>query len=722
MPSRLGPIVFGVLCLVSLALVTQLRADNRHERMLDHRSHAARAYEEFKKEFGNDNIAIVAVSGKPLFELESLDTMVDAVARLEKIPYVAAVDGLPVLFRDTFGQDDAEALEDEVTNTPFYQGLFISKDHNVAGLLLELKPMDTPDATKEIVKQIDDAVRPLRDFGFRVDVVGDPVFEDAINIITMGESMRMFPIAAVLSLIVLVWLLRSVKATLVVLICNSVVLLMTMASMQATGHTLNLVTASSPLILWVLALANSIHVVSRFQQLSAHAESPVKAIAETMTELRTSLIMSSITTSLGFLSLITTNVSAIRELGAYMSFGMILMLLVSLYLTPWLCIAFKVPPAYHVHHASRALDRFGALLTRRPRWALGIFALIAAVAIFFALKVKAQPDSLAFLPKSHPIVDSYNFVSQHLTGLQSMEIVIETPGGWTNTEHWPAIQKVVDAIEAQPVVSRVFGPFDLLKKVNQWEHDFDPAFYALPSSREEADKLLDVMGKGDRKQIERFESQDGGRIRFSVLMNSRDASVFDEVIHAAERELAALPAPLSGHVTGMASRMHEFQFGLLQNQFMSYASSLVMVFIVILVGMRSIRMTLILLPPNLIPLLCVMMVMGAAGISLDVATVMVASISLGIAVDETIILLSYYRWLRAQGKGNFDAIRGMLADVGPACIVTSTVTCIGFFTISMSIFVPISNFGLLCGIAMVAAVLSNFVLVSSILALAGDEK
>jgi hypothetical protein len=722
MPSRRGPILFGVLCLVSLVLVTQLRVDNRHERMLDQHSRAARDYEEFKKEFGNDNVVIVAVSGKPLFELDSLDTMVAAAERLEKLPYVAAVDGLPVLFRDTFGQDDAEALEKEVTSTPFYQGLFISKDRNVAGLLVELKPMDTPGAIEELVKALDEAVRPLRDLGFRVDLVGDPVFENAINIITMGESLRMFPIAAALSLIALIWLLRSIKATIVVLVGNVVILLMTMASMPATGHTLNLVTASSPLILWVLSLANSIHVVSRFQQLSAAAKSPIHAINETMKELRGSLIMSSITTSLGFLSLITTNVSAIRELGVYMSLGMILMLLVSLYLTPWLCIVCKVPPSHHVHHASRALDRFGGLLTRHPRRALGLFAVFAAVAVFFALKVKAQPDSLAFLPKDHPIVNSYQFVSDHLTGLQSMEVVIETPGGWTNTDYWPAIGKVVGAIEAEPVVSRVFGPFDLLKKVNQWEHDFDPKFYVLPGSRKEADDLLGLMSKDDSKQVDRFESNDGGRIRFSVLMNSREASAFDEVIHTTERALAALPQPLAGHVTGMASRMHEFEFGLLQNQFRSYASSLVMVFVVILVGMRSFRMTLILLPPNFVPLLCVLMVMGAAHISLDVATVMVASVSLGIAVDETILILSYYRWLRAHGKGNFEAIRGSLADVGPACIVTSAVTCIGFFTLAMSIFVPISNFGLLCGIAMFAAVISNFVLVSSILALAGDEK
>lgn len=724
MPSRIGPILIGLACVVALALLYKpgLHVDNRHERMLDQNTPAAKAYDEFQREFGNDAVMIVALSGKRLFELDSLDAMVRGAQSIEKLPQVASVNGLPTIFMETFGGEDNEALEEEMTNTPFYEGLFISKDRQVAGIVVELKLLDEPGANEEFAHAIDEAVQPLRDFGFRVDLVGDPIFESAIDKITMGESLRMFPIAAVLSLGVLIWLLRSFRGTIVVLVCNAVILLLTMASMPATGHTLNLVTASSPLILWVLSLANSIHVVSRYQQLAARIPDPVEALRETMRELRGSLIMSSITTSLGFLSLITTNVSAIRDLGKYMGLGMMFMLIVSLYLTPWLCMKWKVPPSPHVQHASRLLEGLAKRLTRHPRPALVIFGIFVAVAAYFALQVKTQPDSLKFLPKTHPVVGSYEFVQDHLTGLQSLEIVLDMPGGWTKSEYWPAIEDLLKYLSSQEAVSRVFGPYDFLKKINQWDHDFDPAFFALPESTEQADKLLAQMGDEDRRQLDRFVTHNGERIRLSVLTRTRDASVFNEVITEAKARVNALPAPLKGEITGMATRMHEFNYGLLQNQVRSYVSSLLSVFIVILIGMRSVRLTLILLPPNIVPLLVVFTTMGILGISLDVATVMVASISLGIAVDETVIILSYYRWVRAQGRSNFDAIHSMLSDVGPACIVTSVVAVIGFFTISMSVFIPISNFGLLCGIAMFTAVLSNLVLLPAVLALPGDTK
>ncbi len=302
MPTSRGPIIIGLFCLAALALVTQLRIDNRHERMLDQNTPSARAYERFQQEFGNDAVMIVAVSGKPLFDFDSLDAMVRAAHEIAKVPHVVGVNGIPTLFEKTFGADDNEALEEEMTNTPFYRGRFISEDRQVAGIVVELELLERPGANAELTAALDKAVQPLRDFGFRVDLVGDPVFESAIDKITLGESLRMFPIAAALSLGVLIWLLRSVRGTAVVLMCSATILLLTMASIQATGRTLNLVTASLPLILWVLSLANSIHVVSRFQQLAARAASPGEALIETMRELRASLIMSSITTAASFAS------------------------------------------------------------------------------------------------------------------------------------------------------------------------------------------------------------------------------------------------------------------------------------------------------------------------------------------------------------------------------------------------------------------------------------
>ncbi len=722
MPSKRGPILVGLFCIAALASLYWLRVDNSRERMLQQHSPAARVYDEFLNEFGEETVAIIALSGKPLFELDSLDEMLRAVDRITKLPGVVDVNGLPVLFRETFGEDDNEALEEEVTGTPFYQGLFISEDRQTCGIVVELEGMEAPGASAEITRQLNEAVQPLREFGFRVEMIGDPIFQSTMDHLTQSETLKMFPISAALSLVVLVWLLRSVRATLVVLLCSAATLLLTIGVMVVTGHTLNLVTASSPLILWVLSLSTCIHLVSRYQRLLAKSGDPIASVKATVRQLTYSCALSAITTAFGFISLAVARVSAIQELGIYMGVGMVLSLVVSFALVPWCLVAWKIPPMKKEKRDSRTLGSLGRVLTRHHVPALVVSGIFTLVAIYFALQVKANPDTLDFLQRDHPVAVSFRYVADHLTGLQSLDVVLDTPGGWLNPEYWPPIDNLIRQIEDDPIVARTYSPLDFVKKINQWENELDPEFYAMPDTRERADELLSLMDDQDRERVGRFVRDDGGRIRLSVLMNSTNSREFDETIQIAQAGLDALPPPLTGHLTGMAVRMHEFEYGLVTTQISSYLASFVMVFGVILIGLRSWRLTLLSIPPNLMPMLAVFTAMGAMDISLNIATVMVASISLGIAVDNTVHLLNTYRQQRLTDLPSHDAIRETLVHVGPACVVTTVTACIGFFTLSFSQFIPISNFGLLSGIAMVVALAADLVLVPSVLAFGGNAK
>jgi predicted RND superfamily exporter protein len=721
-PSKRGPIVIGLLSAAAALASLNLSVDNSRDRMLQQHSPAARAYDEFVREFGDESVVIVALSGKPLFEFESLDEMVLAADRLAGLPHVTSVNGLPIIFRDTFGEEDNVALEEELTSTPFYRGLFLSEDGTTTGILVELDGSDESGSAEGITAAIEQAVQPLRDFGFRVDLIGQPVFQSTINHLTQSETIRMFPIAALVSLLVLIALLRSVRATLVVLVCSATTLLLTMGTMAATGHTLNMVTASSPLILWVLSLANSIHIVSRYQRVLAVENGPAAAIARTMAELTYSCALASVTTAFGFVSLSVARVSAVQELGIYMGAGMIISLVVSLMLAPWLLVTWKIAPVSRARHDSRVLAWFGRVITRHHVPALVVTGIFIGVAIFYALKVEADPDTLDFLQKDNPTAESFRFVAGKLTGFQSLEIVVDTPGGWTNSAYWPAIERLTERVAQEGVVVRAYSPLEFVKKINQWEHEVDPAYYTLPETSEEAEHLLSLMNDDDRDRIRRFTTEDDSRIRISVLLNSMNSKEFDSVIQAAETGIRELPPPLAGYTTGMAARMHEFEYGLVTTQIVSYAASFVMVFGSILIGLRSLRLTLFSIPPNILPMLAVFTTMGAFHLSLNVATVMVASISLGIAVDNTVHLLANYRRLRLAGTRGHEAIRETLVHVGPACVVTTVTACIGFFTLAASVFIPIANFGLLSGIAMLAALAADLVLVPSILAFGGDNR
>ena len=722
MPSKIGPAVILVLCIISLYFVLQLKIDNRQDRMLDHTGPEALDHERFKEAFGNDDFVIVAISGKPLFDEDALDVMVQVMDRLEESPYVDDVAGIPALYRENFGEEDPEALEEEMTSTPFYQGLFISANHDVAGLLVQSVELDSPKAFKELSEHILTSLQPLRDYGFRVDAVGGVVFDTAINTITLGESMRMFPIAAVASLLVLLALLRSFKATAVVLICGCVTELLTLGALVALGRSFTIVTSALPLIIWVLTLANCIHLVNHYQRHLAGASSIETAIRETLLALRFSCSLAAITTAFGFLSLVVADIGLIRELGAFMALGMLISLGVNLVLCPYLLNAMKVPaPRGAGHGTSRALLKSADRITRYPRLVVAFFAALIVWGAYSATQVRTEADATKFLPKDGELIRSYDFVAENLTGVHTLEIMFDTPGGWLNPEYWAAIDEIAADLEAFDVVPRVYTPLEFLKKANQWDHDFDTEYYALPETREEAEELIALLSEEDNNQLPHFVTGDGERIRMSVLINTMEAQRFAMIVERGREHIARLDPPLSATVTGMATRMQAMQLSLIFMQIKSFSLAFVLVFVSILIGLRSVRLTLLSMIPNVMPLLSVFATMAVLDIPLNAGTVMVASISLGIAVDDTVHFIVGYQRHRMRGQGKNEAIRSTLSKVGPSLVVTTITACIGFFTLSQSAFPPISCFGLLAGIAIIVALLADILLVPAIFALRNES-
>jgi predicted RND superfamily exporter protein len=167
--------------------------------------------------------------------------------------------------------------------------------------------------------------------------------------------------------------------------------------------------------------------------------------------------------------------------------------------------------------------------------------------------------------------------------------------------------------------------------------------------------------------------------------------------------------------------MQHMQAQLVTSQIRSFSLAFVLVFGCILIGLRSFKLLLVAIVPNVMPILSTFGVMAVRDIHLDAGTVMVASIALGIAVDDTVHLLAGYRRKRHEGLEIVPAIREALVDVGPSVTVTSVTASIGFFTIATSVFGPLHYFGLLSGVAIVIALLAVLFFVPALLAVFGGR-
>lgn len=694
-------------------LASRLVVDNRLERWVGHDGADAQRYAEFRRTFGSDEFVLVAISG-PLFEPAALDLAVRCLASLEAIPGVTRVQGLPAVYRDRFGGEDPEELRREMTSTPFYRDLLLSRDAQVAGLLVEVSPAGTPDARRALVAAVERAVAPLREAGFRVGLVGSTVLIAALDELSEQEAQRSFPLAVLGSLLVLAVLLRSARAMAVAAASSGLAVVLTLGLVAGLGGSLSMLTAVLPALLWVLGLSYSVHVLHR-AMLHRQTLPVAGAVARGLSETARGVTFSALTTGLGFASLGVASLLPVRELGLYGAAGIGMALLVSVTVTPMLARLVGLPPRHATAVRRHRRGVRGAIA--RPRAVLAVAGGLAALAVASIPAIRLESNPLSFLPASHAVARDYAWVGRELTGFYTAEVVVRTPAGWTEPSAWPVLDGLASGLAGSPIVARVMSPLDLLRKLNQWDQGLDPAAYRLPGSRADADRLVRELDPVGRAVLGTLASADGREVRLSVVVREMDEGRFLALVADAARRLEALPAPYSGFVTGQVLRLVNAQQDLVATQLESLGLAMLVVFLAVWAGLRSWRLTLVAVPPNLVPVAATFGAMAWLGIPMDAATVMVASVALGIAVDNTIHILLAYRRQREAGAAAPEAAAAALGLVAPAISDATLAACTGFGALGVSAFLPIRYFGLLAAVMMVVALGCHLLVTPALLAL-----
>jgi predicted RND superfamily exporter protein len=691
-------------------LASRLQVDNRLERWMGRDDGAEASYRDFRETFGSDEFILVAVAGEDLFAAPTLDLLVDLAEQLEAVPGVSRVQGLPVVYRDLFGAEDPEALAEEALATPFYKGLFVSDQGGVLGLLLEVEPGEGPAERRRISAAVDRASQALRHAGLRVEMVGSTVLSAAIDRASLDEGRRAVLIAMVLALFVLAALLRSLRAMAVAAACAGSTVVLTLGLMAVAGRTGNMIAAALPALLGVLALAAIIHVLRRFQDL-ARSVPPAEALSWTLAETTRPCAVAALTTALGFSSLLLATMAPVRDFGLIAAIGLLISLLVNLTVGPLLILWLRVPPRPPAPSVLRVLSRSVSL---PPRLVIGVSGAAVVLALASLPMVRASADPTGFLPEAGPTRTAYAFVAQHLGGFYTLEVMVDLPAEWWRPEVASELDRLGTELGAHPVVARVVSPLDLLRQLHRWRHGLDPEAYRLPATAANAEALLADLDPSGRSALARLATRDGTTVRLSAVVNEMDEGAFLGLAETARRACAALPAGFDGEVTGMVLRLVSAQQALVSTQLATLGLALVVILLAIGIGLGSARLALLAAAPNLLPIVTVFGLMAWLAIPLDAATVMVASIALGIGVDDAVHFLQSFARLRT-GASTTAALQRTMTEVGPALVITTVTACAGFLALSASAFVPIRHFGLLAAAALAVALAADLLLVPALI-------
>jgi predicted RND superfamily exporter protein len=705
-----------IAALAALPFAARLQVDNSIEVWLDRDAAAYQTYQEFLTQFGSEEFLLLIYALPSPLDDEFLFELTDLRLDLEEIDGVRLAIDPSSLRTKFFGGAGAGGFESELRGSPFYRDFLLSADGQLTATWLALD-FDQPADRAVIVERVE-AVVEGRWPGREVWLAGPPVVNATLDRYSRRAARTLFPFVFAISAAVLLFRFRSLQALVVPFVSVGSGIAVTLGLLQVTGRSLDMVTAALPSVLWVLGLSSSIHLLSSYRR---HA-----AVEGAMREVARPCLFSAVTTALGFLALLVSEMQPVREMGLFAAVGVVLCLAANFALFPLLARLGRAPGAGESGDESRAARRWpmaiAGLAFRRPVAVLVAAAVLTGLLVGGIFRLGAESNVVEFFKEDAPISRTYRQILPRITGSFSLEVLLTPPGEPVTAEVFEELDRLQGLLGAVDGVAKAFSPVDLVKKMNQVSTGAPPESWKLPADEDRFSLAWDMASSSLEEELALFFDPAGGTLRMSLLAQPMASEAHQRLVREVREILEREADPAWGaRATGIVDLLVEMQTALVRSQVKSFALAFLLIAPVIALLLRSRRYALLSVAPNLLPILGALGTMGALGIRLDPATVMIAAMALGIAVDDTIHFLARYQ-VERRASARPEALRRTVDAVAQPIADTTIVAASGFLVLALSEFVPLVYFGLLTALTLVTALLADLLVLPALLVVSGRRR
>ena len=717
--------VFGFwLAVAAIALLgaAQLRIETSTDSVLDRTHPDWQRYRESVELFGGDEVVVVAITGERPWDPDVLAEVARLTSELEAEEHIRRVDSIasvpvirgtpdgglqldPALPADgPFDEAGAVRVRHALEGDRIAPGLLVSHDGRTFSITNIVEDVGA-EFDLAVLAAIERAEPRLP-----IHVSGGPVFRTQVGERTRSELAVFVPITALLITLLVLSVVPSARAVAAPLLTGSLASIVVFGAMGALGVPLTLMGAILPSVMLGLGCAYVLHIVVAFTS----CEDDPDARARKLAELVRPISLSGLTTAIGFGAMALVRIDVVRQIGGFGALGTVVVT----------AAALSFAPALLAGGLGRQETRFGGWLrTQLPRRASDLvvrhgrmlvlgWTLVALLVGIGIARLQAETDVVMwFLPGSE-VRQDYEAIRAELAGISPMNVVVEQAGTRPVTEPdvLAALAGLTAYLEAQPEMGRAISLADPLRQLNGGFRG-DPS-EPLPDTRALAEQYLLLLQGVE--MVRDLVSSD--RTATNVVLRVDDNGSADLTSLAERAEawwVANGPADFRAHTTGI---MHEYarsedEIGAGQLRGLLFA--LIAIAVLLRAAAGSTRLALLALVPNVVPLILLFGTMGLLGIPLDAATVLIGCIALGIAVDDTIHLVTAFereRWRRAA-----DALRAAFAHTLPAITLTTAAVALGFAVLGLSEFTLVRNLGILTSTVMLACYLADVLLLAPLL-------
>ena len=707
-------------------------------------------YKNFLDVFGEEgNLIVLGVKDTTLFTVEKLNAwnvLSNSFRASNEIESVVSIKDLKKLVKNTKEQKfdlepfikdsvktqaEIKILQEDLFNKyPFYDNFLFNKETKTIRTAIYLKKelVNTSARKDFVIETLMKKVKVFEDtYNLDVRISGMPYIR-TLNAQNIVGEIKIFVLAALfITSIIFFLFFRSFRATLISLIVVCTGVMCTLGIIGLLKYEITVLTALIPPLIIVIGIPNCIFLINKYQHEVKLHGNKVRSLQRVITKVGNATLMTNVTTASGFATFIITESKLLKEFGVVASLSILAIFILCLLIIPILYTFLPYPKERHLEHLNKrwigGFVDWTVRMVKEKRITIYATSLgLIIVCIIGIYKIKVSGSLIEDMPKNTEFFSDIRFFEEEFNGIMPVEIMIDTKRkkGVMKSTTLKRMNQLEDLIIETPELSRPISVVSLVKYSKQAYYNGNPKYYQLPTKQEEAFILPYAKNStsGETSLINNFVDSTGQYARITTFMKDIGTDKMERIEENLVNKINKVFPKEKYNVT-LTGKALVFQKGtkyLVNNLALSLslASFLISLFMAFL--FRSFRMIIVSLIPNLLPLVVTAGLMGYLGVPIKPSTILVFSIAFGISVDDTIHFLAKYRQeLQANNWKIKKSVYAALRETGVSMFYTSIVLFFGFSVFTISSFGGTVALGALVSITLLFAMLSNLLLLPSLL-------
>ncbi len=744
--------ILSIIVIITILFSTQwkhMRFTYTEANLLPDEHEVNQDYNRFLDVFGEEgNLIVLGVKDSTLFTVEKLNAwnaLSETFKAEKEVETVVSIKDLQKLKKDTKNQkfnlepfitdsikstNEISKLKDELFNKyPFYDNFLYNTETKTVrtAIYINKEIVNTPARKDFVMLSLIEKVKAFeKEQNIDVRISGMPYIR-TLNAQNIVDEIGLFVGAAlfVTSLIFFLFF-RSFRATLISLVVVCIGVMWTLGILGLLKYEITVLTALIPPLIIVIGIPNCIFLINKYQhEVKLHGNKAL-SLQRVITKVGNATLMTNVTTASGFATFIITESKLLKEFGVVASLSILAIFILCLLIIPILYSFLPYPKERHLEHLNKrwigGFVNWMEGMVREKRITIYITSLVLLIACIIGIyQIKISGSLIEDMPKGEEFYSDIKFFEREFNGIMPLEVMIDTKrkNGVMKLSNIKRMSELEDVIEETDELSKPISIVSLVKYAKQAYYNGNPKYYQIPTNQEKAFILSYIKNSnGDTDLLNNFVDSTGQYARITTFMKDIGTDKMERIEENLQAKIDHLFPKEKYNVT-MTGKALVFQKGttyLVKNLAISLTLAIVLISLFMAYMFRSFKMIIVSLIPNLLPLVVTAGLMGYIGVPIKPSTILVFSIAFGISVDDTIHFLAKYRQeLQANNWRIKKSVYAALRETGVSMFYTSIVLFFGFSVFVISNFGGTVALGALVSVTLLFAMLSNLLLLPSLL-------